>query len=186
MNRNIPSKYKSNTEIPNIIIPVNIDSGLSASMNTYNVNSDFSKIENSFEFPNNMSSLLGHSMIFYKSTNHQEPESTTDNVSMISESLDVLGCGVILPQTHIVAVAELVDTNGQRITGRLIFTQLYPSKEVIVVGIIYRLKFGPYRLFIENNESENRCQDVKSTSNLYEVSLYNNSEIPLYIILYTV
>ena len=142
-------------------------------MNTDNVNSDVSRIENTFEFPNKMSNVVGHSMIIYNSTNHQGPESTFGNVSIISESFDVLGCGIILPQTHIVAVAELVDTNGQRITGRLIFTQLYPSKEVIVIGIIYRLKFGPYRLFIENSDPENQCKDVKSTSNLYEVSFCN-------------
>jgi hypothetical protein len=139
--------------------------------------SDVSRIENTFESPNNMSSLVGHSMIFYNSTKHQGHESTFGNVSITSESSDVLGCGVILPQTHIVAVAELVDTNGQGITGRLIFSQLYPSKEVIVVGIIYRLKFGPYRLFVENSDPENRCKDVTSNSNLYEVSFGNISLI---------
>ena len=117
-------------------------------------------------------SKLKRSLIVYDSTNHPGPANTFGDASIISESFNVLGCGIILPQKHIVAVAKLVDTNGQRISGSLIFTQLFPSKEVIVVGIIYRLKFGPYQLQIEKVESEGNCKSSPSGSNKFEVSIF--------------
>ena len=111
-------------------------------------------------------------MILYNSTNHPGPLNTFDgDVSIITESFDVLGCGVIMPQTHIVAVAELVDTKGGRVTGRLIFTQLYPSQKIIVIGIIYRLRFGSYSLHIEDAESGQRCKNGNTSIDLSEVNI---------------
>ena len=129
------------------------------------------KLDTTFELFENMSDIVGHSMIVYDSTNHPGPTNTFGDISIISESFNVLGCGVIMPQKHIVAVAKMVDTNGQRISGSLIFTQLFPSKEVIVVGIIYRLKFGPYQLQIGNNEGGNSCKSSQSS--------HNNVEVPI-------
>ena len=142
---------------------------MSASLRSIDTQQRISKLDSFFELFENISDVVGHSMIVYDSSNHPGPTNTFGNVSIISESFNVLGCGIIMPQKHIVAVAKLVDTKGQRITGSLIFTQLFPSKEVIVIGIIYRLKFGPYQLQIEKDESEGICRNSQSSSNKFEV-----------------
>ena len=128
-----------------------------------------SKVDSTFELFENISDVVGHSMIVYDSSDHPGPINTFGNVSIISESFNVLGCGIIMPQKHIVAVAKLFDTKGKRITGSLIFTQLFPSNEVIVIGIIYRLKFGPYQLQIGRDDSEGNCKSSLSSSNKFEV-----------------
>ena len=164
-------KGKQNNRIPNVIVPLRSDTGRSASLSSTNLHHDISKIESKFELFENMSDIVGHSMIVYDSTNHPGPTNTFGDASIISESFNILGCGIILPQKHIVAVANLVDTNGQRISGSLIFTQLFPSKEVIVIGIIYRLKFGPYQLQIENNDDGNICKNAQSSPEQLEVHI---------------
>ena len=140
-------------------------------MSDTNLHDEVSKVESKFELFENISDIVGHSMIVYDSTNHPGPTNTFGDASIISESFNVLGCGIILPQKHIVAVAKLVDTNGQRISGSLIFTQLFPSQEVIVVGIIYRLKFGPYQLQIENNDDTNTCKNSRLFQDQLEVHI---------------
>ena len=109
-------------------------------------------------------------MILYNSTNHPGPVNTFDDVSIIAESFNVLGCGVILPQEHLVAFANLIDTSGKRVSGRLIFSQIYPSKQVILIGIIYRLKFGPYKLEI-NRRPGGRCKKEELNDILLKVHI---------------
>ena len=162
---------KQDNQIPNVIVPLRSNSGRSGLFGATDVQHDISNLDSTFEISDRISDIVGHSMIVYESTNHPGPVNTFGNVSIISESFNVLGCGVIMPQKHIVAVAKLVDTKGQRITGRLVFTQLYPSNEVIVIGIIYRLKFGPYQLKIEKNDAGGSCKDSQSTFNNFEVHI---------------
>ena len=169
--KHITRKGKQNNRIPNVIVPLRSDIGRSASLSSTNLHHGVSKVETKFELFENISDIVGLSMIVYDSTNHPGPTNTFGDVSIISESFNVLGCGIILPQKHIVAVAKLVDTNGQRISGSLIFTQLFPSKEVIVIGIIYRLKFGPYQLQIENNDDGNICKNAQSSPEQLEVHI---------------
>ena len=147
---------------------------MSASLRSVDVQQSISRVDSTFELFENISDVVGHSMIVYDSSNHPGPTNAFGSVSIISESFNVLGCGVIMPQKHIVAVAKLVDTKGKRITGSLIFTQLFPSNEVIVIGIIYRLKFGPYQLQIERGDFEGGCKNSQSSSNKFEVAISNS------------
>ena len=128
-------------------------------------------IKTEFKLNDRADSLIGHSMILYNSTNHPGPVNTFDDVSIIAESFNVLGCGVILPQEHLIAVANLMDTSGKRVSGRLIFSQIYPSKQVILIGIIYRLKFGPYKLEIDRRPG-GRCKKEELNDILFKVHIW--------------
>ena len=85
-------KQQSNA-ISNIIIPFDKN----------NVNVSPIPIKAEFKLNDGADSLIGHSMILYNSTNHPGPVNTFDDVSIIAESFNVLGCGVvygITPPSH--------------------------------------------------------------------------------------
>ena len=119
-----------------------------------------------------LSSILGHSMILYYKKNSADVNAI-ESIWTLSNPILPLACGLILPEKHIIAVSNLMSMNGKRVTGRLIFSQIYPSKQVIVVGIIYRLKFGRHKLYIQRHEETGtHCKGEISPLGAAEVKIF--------------
>ena len=76
------------------------------------------------------------------------------------------------PQTQVVAVTKLVGANGRGVTGKLIFSQTYPSGSVTILGVIYRLRLGINKLTTrEYGKSGSYCTETGPTAKLLGVSM---------------